>query len=98
MNVKEILINYRKSSLKISIAEATGNLNSEIEQLKENMKVVNIAVERMPEEYQTAIDLHFRQGLSYECIARSMGYTKANIRKRAEKGINLIQEVLENKV
>ena len=96
MDVKEWLKNYRKNEVKISIAEATGKFNDEIENLTREKKVIDVAIGHLMPEQQMAIDEHYRNGRSFERCGRQIGYGSSTVYKRCMSGIKTLECVLNS--
>ncbi len=94
MDVKNVLKNYRHNQLKINIAEKQQKMTEELEKIKQEMETISMAIEYIKADYQIAIEEHFKQGTSYELLARKLGYSKNAIVYRIDCAIKQLEKLV----
>jgi RNA polymerase sigma factor (sigma-70 family) len=66
--------------------------------LRELQKIIHEELERLPEKYRTALVHCYLEGKTHEQAARQLGWSKGTVRRRLNRGREMLRSRLTRRV
>ena len=63
---------------------------------KQRVKMLQLAVEQLPEKYRKVVELRYYQELSYDEIAQELGLSLSNVKIQLMRAKNMLSEIMVN--
>ena len=63
---------------------------------KQRVRMLQLAVEQLPEKYRKVVELRYYQELSYDEIAQELGLSLSNVKIQLMRAKNMLSEIMVN--
>lgn len=63
---------------------------------KQRVRMLQLAVEQLPEKYRKVVELRYYQELSYDEIAQKLGLSLSNVKIQLMRAKNMLSEIMVN--